>query len=87
MTGMAAMIMARLLWSWQGCLGHGKAALVMARLPWSWQGCQGLCKTTLKIHDCRSTPARHAANPYRQERHPNAKKKLKHFIIPTKHSL
>ena len=21
---------------------------------------------------CRSTPARHAANPYREERHPNA---------------
>ena len=30
------------------------------------------------MHDCRSTPARHAANPYRKERHPNAQKKLKH---------
>ena len=29
---------------------------------------------------CRSTPARHAANPYREERHPNAQKKLKQFI-------
>ena len=27
------------------------------------------------------------AKPYRQERHPNAKKKLKLFIIPTKLSL
>ena len=33
--------------------------------------------------DCRSTAARHAANPYRQKRPPNAQKKLKHFITST----
>ena len=27
--------------------------------------------------DCRSTPARHAASPFQQERHPNAQGKLK----------
>ena len=36
---------------------------------------------------CRSTPARHAANPYYQERHPDAQEKLKHYIISTELSL
>ena len=40
-----------------------------------------------KKGECGSTPARHAANSYRHERHPNAKQKLKHFISPTKLSL
>ena len=30
---------------------------------------------------CRGTPVRHAANPYHQERHPDAQEKLKHYII------
>ena len=37
-----------------------------------------------KNDECRSTPARHAANTYRQKRPPNAEKKLKHFITSTK---
>ena len=31
----------------------------------------------LKKGECRSTPARHAANPSHKQRHPNAQKKLK----------
>ena len=38
-------------------------------------------------NECRSTPARHAAKLYHQERQPKVKKKLKQFIIPTKLSL
>ena len=30
--------------------------------------------------ECRSTPARHAANPCQNERHPNAQSKLKTFV-------
>ena len=37
--------------------------------------------------NCRSTPARHAAKPYRQKRPPKAQKKLRHFITSTKLSL
>ena len=40
-----------------------------------------------KLGECRSTPARHAANPYHQERHPDAKEKLKHYNTSTKLSL
>ena len=40
-----------------------------------------------KKGESRSTPAKHAANPYRQKRPPNAQKKLKHFITSTKLSL
>ena len=40
----------------------------------------------LSFH-CRITPARHAAKPYRQERHPDAEEKLKHYIISTTLSL
>ena len=36
-----------------------------------------------KKGECRSTPARHAADPYQQERHPDAQEKLKHYIIST----
>ena len=34
-----------------------------------------------KEGECRSTPARHAASPYQPKRHPNAQKKLKHYIL------
>ena len=40
-----------------------------------------------KKWECRSTPARHAANPYHQEKHPDAQEKLKHYIISIKLSL
>ena len=30
---------------------------------------------------CRSTPARHVANPYQPERHHDAQEKLKHYIL------
>ena len=35
-------------------------------------------------HVCRSTPARHAANPYQPDRHPYAEEKLKHYILSTR---
>ena len=33
---------------------------------------------------CRNTPARHAANPYQRERHPDAQEKLKQYILSTR---
>ena len=33
---------------------------------------------------CRSTPARHAANPFQPERQPDAQEKLKHYILSTR---
>ena len=36
---------------------------------------------------CRSTPAKHAANPYHREKHPDAQEKLKHYINSTQFSL
>ena len=38
----------------------------------------------LKRRECRSTPARHAANLYQRERHPDAQEKLKHYILSTR---
>ena len=37
-----------------------------------------------KKGECRSTPARHAANPYQPERHPDAQEKLRHYILSTR---
>ena len=34
----------------------------------------------VKVIQCRSTRARHAASPYEPKRHPNAQGKLKHYI-------
>ena len=34
--------------------------------------------------ECRSTPARHAANPYQPKRHPDAQDTLKHDILLTR---
>ena len=31
--------------------------------------------------ECRSTPARHAANPYQPKRHPDSQEKLKHYFF------
>ena len=33
------------------------------------------CQNAKVIGSCRSTPARHAANPFHKERHPNAQGK------------
>ena len=37
-----------------------------------------------KKGECRSTPARHAANPYQPKRHPDAQEKLKHYVLSTR---
>ena len=37
-----------------------------------------------KKGECRSTPPRHAANPYQSKRHPDAQEKLKHYILSTR---
>ena len=37
-----------------------------------------------KKGECRSTPVRHAANPYQRERHPDAQEKLKLYILSTR---
>ena len=38
-------------------------------------------KSFPKKRECRSTPARHAANPYQPKRHPDAREKLKNYIF------
>ena len=35
-------------------------------------------------YSCRSTLAKHAANPYQPERHPDAQVELKHHILSTR---
>ena len=41
-------------------------------------------KSFPKEEESRSTPARHAANPYQPEKHPHAQEKLKHYILSTR---
>ena len=38
-------------------------------------------KKEMPLCNCRSTPARHAANPYQREGHPDAQEKLEHYIL------
>ena len=55
--------------------------------PWRQKRKLSIGMSSPKKRECRSTPARYAANLYHQERHPDAQEKLKHYNISTKLSL